>query len=412
MKRVTMCEAIDTRLRAALDRRIAWLRTIALPFWARVGVDPCGGFYERIDQQGRPQADLPRRARVVARQTYVFATATERGWGDYSALVEHGADALFKQCLMKDGLALSTYAPSGTPLNCAFDAYDQAFVLFALAAVSRMNYGRRSDALAAGERLLKAMQARFRHPEIGFEESVPRRLPLLQNPHMHLLEACLAFDSAPDASPIWRAQAEELVRLATTRLTDRRSGAVHEYFDGNWRPVIDAGGGIIEPGHQFEWAWLLWQWHDRVGDRDAAVTASRLFKLATSHGLAQSKHVIDALSAKLAPRTLSLRLWPQTEWLKACLAAAQKALGVEAQMAIEGAAEALTCLDPYLATRIPGLWNDRLDAAGRPIEDAAPASSLYHIVCAVEYAERALDSLSRTTEETMTGPLGPARCVT
>jgi mannose/cellobiose epimerase-like protein (N-acyl-D-glucosamine 2-epimerase family) len=37
----------------------------------------------------------------------------------------------------------------------------------------------------------------------------------------------------------------------------------------------------------------------------------------------------------------------------------------------------------FLNTPVPGLWIDRYDANLEPIMDDAPASSLYHIVCAL-----------------------------
>lgn len=374
-------------LATMLERRIDWLRTAALPLWSDVGVDPAGGFFEQLDQQGRPVVHLPRRARVVARQTYVFATATERGWGAYSGLVDHGVAALFDHCLQANGLTLSTYAPGGVALKKDFDSYDQAFVLFALATVARTRADLRSQASAAGERLLTAMQAGFGHPVIGFEEAMPRRTPLLQNPHMHLLEACLAFDSVPGAAAVWRDQAAALIDLARTRLSDRNTGAIHEYFDADWQPIVDAGGGAIEPGHQFEWAWLLWQWCGRTGDLTAAALAERLHAIGTEHGRTSAGQVIDLLDARLAPRGQALRLWPQTERLKACLAAVEymAALGAAG---IAGACEALACFDPYLATPLDGLWYDRLAADGTALDTPAPASSLYHIVCALDYAER------------------------
>lgn len=372
---------------AMVGHRMDWLKAVALPLWADIGVDPAGGFFEQIDQHGHPVTHLPRRARVVARQTYVFATAVERGWGDYEFLVDHGAAALFDRCLRADGIALSTYAPDGTPLKETFDGYDQAFVLFALATIARTRPDLRERATAAGERLLAAMKAAFSHPMIGFEEGIPPRTPLLQNPHMHLLEACLQFDAVPEIGPVWRAQAASLVELAYTRLSDRDTGAIHEFFDSAWQPIMDAGGGTIEPGHQFEWAWLLWQWHDRVCDPDAAALAARLHAIGTDHGRTSSGHVIDLLDATLAPRERTSRLWPQTERLKACLAAV-KQTGAQGDEGIHGAQEALVSLDPYLKAPVAGLWYDRLTENGDAVEVPAPASSLYHIVCALDYAER------------------------
>ncbi len=383
-----MNDVAGQRFADALAPRLRWLTDQALPLWAGAGVDPRGGFYEKLDQRGAPLTELTRRARVVARQTYVFVTAVERGWGDYAGLVAHGIEEIRTRCLLPDGLSLSTYTPDGAPARTEFDGYDQAFILFALASAARLLPEAREALIIAGERLLTAMRARFRHPERGFEEAVPRRLPLLQNPHMHLFEACLAFDAVPGAGGIWREQAGEIVELARAHLMDRETHAIHEFFDGDWHPVIDDQGGLIEPGHQFEWAWLLWQWADRTGDARAAGEAERLYRIGTDHGIAPGRQVIDALDAQHRPRAATSRLWPQTERLKACLAAAEHLAGSARAAALDAATATLAALDPYFATPVPGLWYDRLDARGMAISDPAPASSLYHIVCALDYAAR------------------------
>ncbi|MHA4875565.1 AGE family epimerase/isomerase, partial [Enterococcus faecium] len=72
----------------------------------------------------------------------------------------------------------------------------------------------------------------------------------------------------------------------------------------------------IEPGHQFEWAWLLHQAGRLVG-ADVAAPARRLYDFATRHG---ALPVIDAVGEDGAARQASTRLWPQTEAIKAHLA--------------------------------------------------------------------------------------------
>jgi len=46
-------------------------------------------------------------------------------------------------------------------------------------------------------------------------------------------------------------------------------------------------------------------------------------------------------------------------------------------------AKAAAALQLYLDTPAPGLWWDRLEPSGRFIDEPAPASSFYHIVCAI-----------------------------
>jgi mannose-6-phosphate isomerase len=75
------------------------------------------------------------------------------------------------------------------------------------------------------------------------------------------------------------------------------------------------------------------------------------------------------------------RLWPQTEWLKAALAMSATRPSdpnLAGQVSKAGAALRL-----YLDTPVPGLWWDRLEPSGRFVDEPAPASSLYHIACAI-----------------------------
>ena len=87
---------------------------------------------------------------------------------------------------------------------------------------------------------------------------------------MHLLEAFLAWaEFVGDADLKWQALADEMVELARTRLIDRKTGALSEFFDADWQTLPDTKGLVVEPGHQLEWAWLLMRWATIKGDRAA-----------------------------------------------------------------------------------------------------------------------------------------------
>ena len=63
-------------LRSALVPMLAWMKDKALPFWGTVGADHIrGGFHERLDLQGRPILDVPKRLMVQGRQLYVYCHA-------------------------------------------------------------------------------------------------------------------------------------------------------------------------------------------------------------------------------------------------------------------------------------------------------------------------------------------------
>jgi len=72
---------------------------------------------------------------------------------------------------------------------------------------------------------------------------------------MHLLEACLAWaEIGNDAG--WTAWVRRLVEIAVSHFIRKDSGAPGVLYPD---VAADAGacGRIIEPGHHFEWAWLL-----------------------------------------------------------------------------------------------------------------------------------------------------------
>ena len=54
------------------------------------------------------------------------------------------------------------------------------------------------------------------------------------------------------------------------------------------------------------------------------------------------------------------------------------------------AAAAARGLLKYLDTPLRGLWRDKMNVDGTFVEEPAPASSFYHIVCAIAELEHTL----------------------
>ena len=44
----------------------------------------------------------------------------------------------------------------------------------------------------------------------------------------------------------------------------------------------------------------------------------------------------------------------------------------------------------YLDQPFPGGWMDQFDAAGKPLTEFVPASTFYHVFCAIAEADRTL----------------------
>jgi mannose-6-phosphate isomerase len=362
------------------DQLKAWALDKALPIWWATGADhERGGFFEKITQDGLP-FEAPRRARVAARQVYVYAAAKSLGWqGPWREALEHALTFFLRFYVRPDGLIRTLVAPGGDALDETVSLYDQAFALFCLAA-AREALPERKDLEPVAVKLREALVAALKHPEAGFEEAAPRSLPLQSNPHMHLFEAFLAWTQA-GGDDRWRELADEVAELALGQFVDSKSGALREFFDGDWSPMPGIEGRIVEPGHQFEWAWLLLRWSAIAGREDARLAALRLIEIADGHGVDPVRGVAYfALLDDLSVHDANARLWPQTERIKAGVLAARMTGQSRYWDTAAAGAEGLL---KYLDVPVPGLWVDRYQADGSFISEPAPASSLYHIICGI-----------------------------
>ncbi len=198
------------------------------------------------------------------------------------------------------------------------------------------------------------------------------------NPHMHLLEAYLAWaELGHDAG--WAAGVQAIAELALSRFIDRDSGSIGESYLATWQPGPGVEGRVVEPGHQFEWAWLLLRcerWHSAPELRGAAL---RLIEIGERFGV-RNGVAIDALHDDFSIKDARARLWPQTERLKAALLAA----ALTGEPRYEAMAEAaVASFFPYLDSAVHGLWRDVRLPDGEFIASPVPASTFYHLVGAI-----------------------------
>jgi len=370
-----------------------WLFDSALPLWSSIGRDEVnGGFFEKIAKDGVP-IEAARRTRVVCRQIYSFSAARRMGWaGDSEAIVRHGLAFLAQRCFNPDGSVVTSVDFGSGSINTGFDLYDHAFALFGLSSAADVlqdNSGIEDVAM----RCVEAMSGGWRHQSAGFEEAMPPILPLKSNPHMHLFEAFLAWtsNSAAKNSDKWLSLLNEIGELCLTKFICRTNGSVREYFNHDWSVMQDYDAAPVEPGHQFEWAWLLAKWGKLAGRKDALTAARRLVEVGErgvngAFGLAQ-----NGMSQELEPVDNAFRLWPQTERIKAWLAMAETSITPQQRdHAFTKVSEAAVGLQRFFSDVPAGLWIDRFDKDGAPVEEPSPASSLYHIVCSIEEMHRVL----------------------
>jgi len=374
------------------NRLLTWLMEDALPFWAVHGVDyENGGYFEKLDASGAPLEEM-RRARLISRQIYCFATAYELGWqGPADEIVHHGLYYLTSKLIEDDGTVNMAVSSDGLIVNRGYDPYDYAFVLFALAAASR-KLASRNEMLKIALRVRERLVTHWSHPEVGFEEGTPRKLPLKANSHMHLFESFLAWaELVGDQDHSWQSYADQIAQMAIQKFVSPKTGAISEFFDGSWRALSDVKSQVVEPGHQFEWSWLLARWCRGGNDKVVFNVALRLAQIGEDYGVDAVRGVaINSLDGCLELRDGQARLWPQTERIKAWHELSRHELSSPYvhEMASSRLLRATQGLGKYIVDIPPGLWNEAMDLDGEFIDQPVRASSLYHIVCAAHTLDK------------------------
>jgi len=356
----------------------------ALPLWSKEGWDPTtGGFVERLDQEGRADRLAPRRVRVQARQIYCYARAAQLGWyPEGREIALKGLEHLLTTAKAPDGRPgfVHVLAHDGAVLEPLRDTYDHAFVLLALANVYALD--RDAQVRSEIDALLSFLDGHLRSPHGGFLEGWPASMPRRQNPQMHLFEAMIAgFEATRDA--VFQNRAGEFFALFLANLYDKRKQVLGEYFEDDWSNIEPVS---VEPGHQAEWVWLL-KGFERITGCPTGRYRSELLASALRYRDEATGCLIDEGDAAGNIRKHSRRLWPQTEIAKAWIAQAEAG---EAGAADEARA-ALWRLDRhYLSHPVAGGWYDQFDRDGNSLVATIPASSFYHVLCAVVEAEQVL----------------------
>lgn len=347
----------------------AWLFDRFFPFWAERARHPAGGFRERLMLDGTPLNDPVGRVRVQARQTYVFARGLLSGAevGVMQPLVECGVASLLEACRRPDllfgrmteiGVGLSDDQP---------ELYDNAFAVMALALAGHaLNEQSIIDEAVAS---MDALDEILGHPAGGWRETLPCRTPRRQNPHMHMLEAALALREVGREAAA-QARLQPLRALLSERFFDAGRGCLLELFEDDWRPIEDEALQRVEPGHEFEWAWLI----SNDGVEDLRALGAGLYAhaaaLTDARGFARQAHYLDGEVADGARRT-----WAQTEALRAHLACGGEAGELRA-------ASLFAALNAEFLTPQGG-WVDRYDADGAVACSDMTAATGYHVVNAL-----------------------------
>lgn len=384
-----------TSLHAASSALSAWLREKALPFWIRRGY--CTSekrFIEGLCEEDLPQPVNLNRARIQPRQIYTFTSALLRGCPHTSPEMITNSYVWFTtRYRLPDGTFGNLVDAQGVLVDPTFDLYNQAFAILMFAQMAQFQPQKQALFESEAAALLAVIQEKYSNENGGYNSGPAAQGFLESNPHMHLFEAALAWEAVAENKAVWRALADEIGTLALQRMIDPESKALGEFFNPDWSPAFGAGREVIEPGHQFEWAWLLTRWAKRCELPQAKKAARDLFDFGRTHGITDQGLIVMSLNRDTSFLDPTARMWPQLEWLKAAtILALDPTISSQYDFVAE-VSLALKAVSAFWAEKGNGSWVDRIDLAGQVCDGKAPASTFYHIICAIYELEDALDQL-------------------
>ena len=352
-----------------------------LPRWQQRSQDPDGAFQYFLNPDWSRAENPDLRLRVQARQTYVLAKAVtlgaENGLGDAAMLG-------FEYMLKKFGDAehggfFLTLTPEGEPLDTSKELYEHAFVILACAAVHEAFGDTRAKATAQG--ICDRIDDKLADPDHGgFFEGADRdwnarKGARRQNPHMHLFEAMLAWSDIDPDGP-WKERARNLLELFYAHFYDVDNDTLREHFTEDWQPAPGEAGEIVEPGHHFEWLFLLEEYARIFGEAQWGDATCGLWDWGRAHGLDPNGGVYDECRRDGSVARATKRVWPQTEWLRALAIRYRDSLETKWHEQIEAHLD--WSRSKYCADNFPG-WHDQVDADGNLINETMHATTVYHV---------------------------------
>ncbi len=356
----------QSELTALSDALQQHFRQVIVPLWQGPGWNGELALpYEALDATGRPLPAQRYRAMACARQLYLFSSligdsAFPDAAGRAAALL-HSLQRYFHDA--EHGGWFYSIDRQGAPLDIRKDLYTHAFILFACA--HYWTKVREPGVESMLDAALEMIAVRFASGDGLYEASLDRNWTRLgsgplQNPLMHLAEAFLATLSARDDARVQH----DLLALASalqTRFIDHQHGVMLEKPLGtvdNW----------FEPGHQFEWLFLL---ESSALLRGTALHAAlqRGFDYAERTGVdPRTGAVSGMLAIDGTVRDGTQRIWAQAEYLRALTVRVDNSARLRRQLQ--------TLQQRFMHE---GGWHECLNAKGEVSREDMPSTTPYHL---------------------------------
>ena len=330
--------------------------------------------YEALDAEHRPLPPQRYRAMACARQLFVFSNLM----GDANvADADVRAAALFRSLQRhfhdpEHGGWFYSIDPQGAPLDRRKDLYTHAFIIFACAHYwAKVREPLVESVLNAA---LNVVAERFADGDGAYDAVLDEDWSSLgagplQNPLMHLAEGFLAtLEVREDLATLEALKA--LADAMQRRFVDIEHGVMLE------KP-LEASDNWSEPGHQFEWFYLL--------ESSAHLRGSPLHQsLTTAFAHAQAQGVDQATGAVAAMLEVNgsikdgtQRIWAQAEYLRALTLKPDNHALLARQLD--------TLQQRFLH---PAGWYECLDSHGKVSRSDMPSTTPYHLAtCYLGLAE-------------------------
>ncbi|MGD8176399.1 AGE family epimerase/isomerase [Marinimicrobium sp. ARAG 43.8] len=359
----------------AAGRLERWMTEEALPLWQERGLSPEGGHWEALNADGSVDEQANIRVRVLARQAFSFAFGTARQWCHGEAMARQLMAFVTERAAHPSAGGGFTHLmnPAFEVIDTRQDLYDHAFFLLAYSWCYRA-FGDDSF-LKGAEALMAHLDHRFGSVYGGWTEGDYAYTQRRQNPHMHLFEAMMSLHEATGDAK-WLARAGELFALFQSRYFDPEREVLFEFFEDDWTLKHAPNEAPIEPGHMFEWVWLL-DWYRRLTGQSVTRYTEALYRKAMDIGQVASGLVWDEVRLDGTPLKYTKRCWGLTEFIKASLVRAREG---DAQAEARAVEAIDTLFTYYLTAQTPGAYVDQRGADDEVLIDKAPASTLYHLV--------------------------------
>ena len=317
------------------DEVLKDLKENVLHFWEKYAVDPSGGFYGMILNDGTPRPDEAKGVVLNARILWTSSTAY-RLFGDenYKHLANRAQRYLIDHFIDKQlgGVYWSLYA-DGTPLDTEKQTYGMAFAIYGLSEHFRATGS--TESLMQSIDLYKVLETQVREFENdGYIESFTRNWQVppkygydgtglaskTMNTHIHLLEAYTSLYR------VWRNEGLQkrlntLINLVVDKIYNPETNHLKLFFNNQWESLED----IDSYGHDIETGWLLTEAAEVLEDKALLKRiepiAVNLTDAALKEGRNEDGSLIYERHGADYQRTLSW--WCQAETIVGCVNAWQ-----------------------------------------------------------------------------------------